>query len=97
MISHTESRVKAYYYIMEKVKKLELLSDDRLSKIANGVDYVSLSDLIGLKEGNTDPSPPLLANLKKLLKGVANEKEIDQYLVQPFHKTKHEAPRNKRL
>ena len=96
MTSHTESRIKAYYFIMEKVKKLEVLSDNQLKKIANYVGYISLDDLIGLKEGITDPPPQLVANLKKLLKGVTNEKEIDQYLVQPFHKKKHQVPRNKR-
>ena len=94
MTGRMESRVNAYYYIMEKVKNLELHSDYKLSKIANGVDYISLNDLIGLKEGTSDPPPQLVTNLKKLLKGVTSETEIDQYLVQPFRRTIRKASRS---
>jgi hypothetical protein len=79
---------------MEKVKNLELHSGYKLREMANGVDYISLNDLIGLKEGTSDPPPQLVATLKKLLKSVTNETEIDQYLVQPFGRTKRKSSRS---
>ena len=85
MTSRRESRKKAYHYIVAQVKKLNLNLDRTSEKITNDVDYISLNDLIGLKDGLTDPPQKLVVALKKLLKSVTNEVEIDKYLVKPFH------------
>ena len=87
MKNRVESRIEAYYYVVEKVKNL-VIGKNQINKTANNFDYTSLTDLLGLKEGTSDPSPQLIANLKDLLKGIVDESEIDQYLVQPFHTIK---------
>jgi hypothetical protein len=79
-----ESRKKAYSFILKKVKELDFANNYRLGKISNDIDYMSLNDLIGLKEGTNDPPLQLVTSLKKFLRGTANETEIDQYLIQPF-------------
>lgn len=84
MISRVFSRKQAYSFIIKKINKLELSDYYRLNKIGNGINYISLSDLIGLKNGTSDPPRQLVASLKSLLQGTATEAEIDKYLVQPF-------------
>ena len=79
-----ESRKRAYSYILKKAKELDLAGNYRHSKVANGIDYISLNNLIELKEGTSDPPLQLVTSLKNLLKGITNETEIDKYLVQPF-------------
>ena len=66
------------------MKALDTAGHYRLNKIANSIDYISLDDLIGLKEGTSDPSLQLVASLKKVLSVTTNAKEIHDYLVQPF-------------
>ncbi len=84
MTSRIESRKRAYSYILKKAEELNLIDNYRHSKIANGIDYISLNDLIELKEGTCDPPLQFVTILKKLLQGTINETEIDKYLVQPF-------------
>ena len=84
MKERIESRKKAYSFVLKKAKELGFAHNYRLSKIGNDIDYISLNDLIGLKEGTNDPPLQLVTSLKKLLQGTANETEIDQYLIQPF-------------
>jgi len=82
------SRKKAYLFVARKIQKLKASDYYRFNKTGNAVNYISLSDLIGLKNGTSDPSPELVSNLKKLLQGSAIEAEIDRYLVQPFEELK---------
>ena len=83
MPGRRESRKRAYRYIMEQVKKLRWDLNYNLGKTTADVNYVSLSDLEGLKEGIADPSHELVVTLEKLLSHVASEAEIDNYLVTP--------------
>lgn len=50
------------------------------------VNYISLAELVELREGTAEPSKELVTALKKLLNGVASEAEIEDYLVSPFLK-----------
>jgi len=45
---------------------------------------ISLDELVGLKEGLSDPSQELVVALKKILRRVTSEAEIDKHLVKPF-------------
>ncbi len=88
MKERIESRKKAYSFVSKKVKELGFTHNYRLSKIGNDIDYISLNDVIGLKEGTNDPPLQLVTSLKKLLQGTANETEIDHYFTQPFYRSK---------
>ena len=77
------------------MKALDTASHYRLNKIANSIDYISLDDLIGIKEGTSDPSLQLVASLKKVLPGTTNAKEIDKYLVRPFKDLNLDSARSK--
>lgn len=84
MTGRRESRKRAYHYIMTQSKRLDL-NPNRSSGKAIGDDYyISLHDLLQLKEGLADPPERLVLALKNLLEGVAGEAEIDEYLVMPF-------------
>ena len=52
-----ESRTKAYRYIIEQVKKGNLGPGHDIEETLADVDYISLGDLVKLKEGLVDPSP----------------------------------------
>ena len=84
MTNRVSSRKQAYLFIVKKIKKLKTSDYYRLDKTGNSLNYISLSDLEGLKNGTSDPPPELVVSLKYLLKGTTNEAEIDKYLVQPF-------------
>ena len=66
------------------MKELDLASNHRLNKTDSGIDYISLNDLIELKEGTSNPPQQLVTSLRRLLQGTTNEAEIDKYLAQPF-------------
>ena len=85
MTSRRESRKRAYHYIITQATKLNLDLSRTSDKAAADANYISLNDLVGLKEGLTDPTQQLVVALKKLLKSVTSEVEIDEYLVKPFH------------
>lgn len=85
MTSRRESRKRAYHYIITQATKLNLDLNRTSDKVAADANYISLNDLVGLKEGLTDPTQQLVVALKKVLKSVASELEIDEYLVKPFH------------
>jgi len=55
---------------------LALNLNRRLDKIITDVNFISLNDLMGLKEGIGGAPQELVAILKKLLKYVASEAEI---------------------
>ncbi|MFC2022431.1 hypothetical protein ACFLTR_04420 [Chloroflexota bacterium] len=84
-MSRRESRKGAYHYIITQATKLNLDLSRTSDKAAADANYISLDDLVGLKEGLTDPTPQLVVALKNLLKGITSEVEIDEYLVKPFH------------
>ncbi len=79
-----ENRKKAYYYIITQINKLNLYLDRNADSRTTDYNYISLNDLVELKEGLADPSKELVFSLKTLLKGSVSEAEIDEYLVKPF-------------
>jgi len=81
LTTRSENRKRAYQYIKEQSEKLNLISD----KAITDVNYISLDELIRLKNGLADPSLELAQALRKLFIGVANKEEIDGYLFRPFH------------
>ena len=84
MKNQIKSRKKAYSFILKKVKELNLASNCKSSKITDFIDYISINDLIELKESIVNPSQQLVTDLKKPLQGAASESEIDRYFVRPF-------------
>lgn len=80
MTGKRETRKRAYRYVMAQTKKLNLDLMHGSDKTITDVNY----DLVGLKEGLAGPPQELVVALKKLLKDVASEAEIDEYLVRPF-------------
>ena len=84
MTNRREHRKRAYDYIIAQGKRLKLDLSSRLDKTICGDYWISLNDLLQLKEGLADPPEQLVFALKHLLKGAASEAEIDEYLVRPF-------------
>ena len=80
MTGKRETRKRAYRYVMTQTKKLNLDLMHGPDETITDVNY----DLVGLKEGPAGPPQELVVALKKLLKDVASEAEIDEYLVRPF-------------
>jgi len=72
-------RKEAYRYIQAILSKLPIGASD-----VDRVLVISLEELRQLKEGAADPSVPLVASLKKLLRGNVTETEIEAHLVLPF-------------
>ena len=76
--SLSDARKRAYFYICENLKKipggLNSLNDE----------FISLDDLMLLKDGLYDPSPHMVACFTRVLRSVASEEEIHSYLVAPF-------------
>ncbi|MDD4859516.1 MAG: hypothetical protein PHR56_04860 [Dehalococcoidales bacterium] len=74
-----EARRSAYQYIC-----------DRLSTIPPGIQsaaadlIVPLEDLELLRQGAADPSPEMVALVKRILCPAASEAEIETHLVAPF-------------
>ena len=88
MTTRSENRKRAYQYIMRQSEKLNLTLHSDSYKTTTDVNYISLDDIVRLKKGLADPPPELVLALRNLLKGVASEAEIDEYLVRPFqHET----------
>lgn len=81
VIIRNENRKRAYQYIKEQSEKLNPISD----KAITDVNYVSLDELIRLKNGLADPSLELVQALRKLFIGVASKEEMYEYLFRPFH------------
>ena len=84
MIDRGENRKRAYQYIVEQAKKINWDLTPKSPGIIADNRYISLDDLLGLKEGLSDPPQELVITLKKLLSHVVSETEIDDYLVRPF-------------
>ena len=86
MTSRSGNRIRAYRYIIEHVGKANQDLSHRPDKMLADVNYISLAELVELREGTAEPSKELVTALKKLLNGVASESEIEDYLVSPFLK-----------
>jgi hypothetical protein len=79
MTARSDQRKDAYHYI------LQILSDLTASDNAeNWQACVPLEDLRLVKEGIADPSPSLVALLKRMFCNTLSESEIDSHLVVPF-------------
>ena len=76
-----EKRQKAYSYIVNQAQKLKLAE-------TNLDGYISLEEIINLKEGVADPSEVLIRQLKELFKHVSSEEEIYHNLIKPFENDK---------
>ena len=72
VISKHELRKQAYQYILERLTKLQIDASGDKSRTDISLDEIKL-----LKEGMTDPSVSLVATLKRLLKGIVSESEIE--------------------
>ncbi len=81
LTTRSENRKRAYQYIKKQSEKLNLISD----KAITDVNYISLDELIRLKNGLADPSLELVQALRKLFIGVASKEEMYEYLFRPFH------------
>ena len=77
-------RKQAYQYIYEKVKELETGFSSKIDNRSEEAEIISLTDLDKLKRGIVDPTDELITVLKKLLRPVASEDEIEENLVKPF-------------
>ena len=79
------NRIRAYTYIVNyfKTRVNWIPPIDSDSRLADFFDVPS-SEIISLKEGNSNPSEKIVAQFKQLLKGLENDKDIDSYLVTPF-------------
>ena len=84
MTSQREKRRKAYEYILNQTKKLNLELLHKLDKTIANISYIPLSDIEKVKEGIADPSEELVEMLKKLFHHIASEAEIEDHLVKPF-------------
>ena len=84
MTSQREKRRKAYEYILNQTKKLNLELLYKSDKTIANISYIPLSDIEKVKEGIADPSEELVEVLKKLFHLIASEAEIEDHLVKPF-------------
>ncbi len=79
MLNRCDIRKEAYYYICQRLSKLLALSS-----AANDGSVISLEELRLLKEGMADPSPEMVALVKRLAGSLISDAEIDAHLVIPF-------------
>ena len=84
MTSQRAKRRKAYEYILNQSKKLDLELLHKEDKTIANISYIPLSDIENVKEGIADPSEELVEVLKKLFCHIASEAEIEDHLVKPF-------------
>ena len=84
MRDRRRSQTRAHHFIVEQAQKVNQDLNRKRGKRLESINYISLHDLLKLKEGLTDPSPKFVAALKKLLRHAVSEAEIDDYLVMPF-------------
>ena len=84
MKERIKRRKRTYSFVLKKIKEPGFVNNHRLSKLGNDIDYIPLNDIIGLRDGTSDPSLQLVTSLKKLFPGTANEAEIERYLIHPF-------------
>jgi hypothetical protein len=82
-MSKSQLRKTAYEYIKDQINRIHDPYDE-----SGHLPIVPLNELMLLKEGIADPSVELVASLKRLLKGLVPEAEIDVHLVTPFQQPK---------
>ena len=83
MSQRKQARMDAYTYLLRKIREAGHLQYD-MSYPESSDDYLSLDEMVKLREGLADPSEELVSASKKLLKSVAGETEINRYLITPF-------------
>lgn len=82
MTDLSESRKRAYHYIVEQAKKANWdITSKSHGKMAD-ICHISLDDLERLKGGRSAPSQELVVAFKTLFGHIANE--IDEHLVTSF-------------
>ena len=84
MLSKSAQRKRAYQFICKKSKELKSKFSYGIDKITDENDIVSLADLEKLSRGIIDPPDEMISILRKLLRPVSNESEIERYLIKPF-------------
>lgn len=78
MVNRHDVRKSAYHYICE-LNKVPICMH-----FPKEVSSIPLDELQLLKDGVSDPSPRLVADIKKLFVPAVGEAEIDAHLVTPF-------------
>lgn len=84
MVARIDRRKEAYQFILDKIKKLEADFVYKTNKSGEVSDIVPLLELDKIRRGIADPSLELIIFLKKLLRPVASEVEIEAKLLKPF-------------
>jgi hypothetical protein len=84
LLSKITQRKQAYEFIYQKAEELETKGSYGIDEYVEKTDIVYLEDLDKLKRGIADPSNELVSILKKILRPVASDIEIEGHLVKPF-------------
>lgn len=84
MLSKIKQRQEAYEFISQKAEELKTKGSYRINDHVEKTDIVYLEDLDKLKRGISDPSNELVSILKKILRPVASDIEIEGHLIKPF-------------
>jgi len=84
MTEREQKRKRAYAYIVEQAKTRLVAPPDYSDKRLAEIFDIPVKDLTSLKEGESDPTPELIAAFKRLLGPTVREAEVDLYLVTPF-------------
>jgi hypothetical protein len=77
--SRSALRREAYKYSLERLSKLGIGYGD-----IDSLPNIPLDEIRLIKEGTADPSLALVASLKHLMRGIVDEREIENYLEKPF-------------
>ncbi len=78
MLNRCDTRKEAYRYICEIMGRMRVPST-----VGDG-SVISLEDLSLLREGRSDPSPEIVAMIKRWFGQIVGDAEIDAHLVKPF-------------
>ena len=73
MTNRRESRTRAYHYIIKQDKQVNQNLSREPEKTLSDADYISLNNLMRLKDGLAALSPELVVALKRLLGQVTSE------------------------
>ncbi len=79
MLNRCDMRKEAYRYICEILGRMRVQSNT-----AGDSSVISLEDLSLLREGRSDPSPEMVALVKRWVGQMVGDAEIDAHLVTPF-------------
>ena len=89
MTSRRDKRKKAYQFVYDKLHESGHRISHNADQAIDVANVISLAELYKLKSGDTDPSSEFVIGLKALLRHVASESEIEEYLVKPFLSKSH--------